>query len=58
MVRLSDKKIRSNINGADIMVADDAETLIRHGLEISNDGAIIYDSSIMNTTVDEILTLE
>ena len=58
MVRLSDKKIRSNINGADIMVAYDAETLVRHGLEISKGGAIIYDSSIINTTVDEILTLE
>ena len=58
VVRLSDKKIRSNINGADIMVAYDAETLVRHGLEISKGGAIIYDSSIINTTVDEILTLE
>ena len=58
VVRLSDKKIRSNINGADIMVAYDAETLVRHGLEISKGGAIIYDSSVINTTVDEILTLE
>ena len=58
VVRLSDKKISSNINGANIMVAYDAETLIRHGLDISKDGAIIYDSSIVNTTVDEIPTLE
>lgn len=58
VVRLSDKKIRSNINGANIMVAYDAETLIRHGLDISKNGAIIYDSSIVNTTVDEIPTLE
>ena len=58
VVRLSDKKIRSNINGANIMVAYDAETLIRHGLDISKDGAIIYDSSIVNVTVDEIPTLE
>ncbi len=58
VVRLSDKKIRSNINGANIMVAYDAETMIRHGLEILKDGAIIYDSSIVNTTIDEIPTLE
>jgi 2-oxoglutarate ferredoxin oxidoreductase subunit alpha len=58
VVRLSDKKIRSNINGANIMVAYDAETLFRHGLDISKDGAIIYDSSIVNVTVDEIPTLE
>jgi 2-oxoglutarate ferredoxin oxidoreductase subunit alpha len=57
-VRLSDKKIRSNINGANIMVAYDAETLVRHGLEIIKDGAIIYDASIVNTTVDQIPTLE
>ena len=58
VVRLSDKKIRSNINGANIMVAYDAETLVRHGLEIIKDGAIIYDASIVNTTVDQISTLE
>jgi len=58
VVRLSDKKIRSNTNGANIMVAYDAETLVRHGLEIIKDGAIIYDASIVNTTVDQIPTLE
>jgi len=49
VVRLSDKKIRSNINGAN---------MVRHGLEIIKDGAIIYDASIVNTTVDQIPTLE
>nr|AIF01559.1 pyruvate flavodoxin/ferredoxin oxidoreductase domain-containing protein (korA) [uncultured marine thaumarchaeote KM3_149_F07] len=58
VVRLSDKKIRSNINGANFMVAFDAETMIRHGLDVSKGGAIIYDSSIVNTTIDEIPTLE
>ncbi len=58
VVRISDKKIRSNINGANLMVAFDAETVIRHGLEILKDGAIIHDSSIVNTTIDEIPTLE
>ena len=58
VVRLSDKKIRSNINGANIMVAYDAETLVRHGLDIIKNGAIIYDASIVNTTVDQIPTLE
>ena len=58
VVRISDKKIHSNINGANLMVAFDAETVIRHGLEILKDGAIIHDSSIVNTTIDEIPTLE
>ena len=58
VVRLSDNKIRSNVNGANIMVAFDAETMIRHGLTISKNGAIIYDSSIVNTSIDEIPTIE
>ena len=58
VVRLSDNKIRSNVNGANIMVAFDAETMIRHGLSISKNGAIIYDSSIVNTSIDEIPTIE
>ena len=51
VVRLSDTKIRSNVNGANIMVAFDAETMIRHGLSISKNGAIIYDSSIVNLSL-------
>ncbi|GIS96250.1 MAG: hypothetical protein CM1200mP23_0560 [Nitrososphaerota archaeon] len=39
------------------MVAYDAETLIRHCLEILKGGAIIYDSSVIDTTIDEIPTL-
>jgi len=57
-VRLSDNKIRSNVNGANIKVAFDAETKIRHGLSISKKGAIFYDSSIVNTSIDEIQTIE
>jgi len=59
VVRLSrDNKVRSNVNGANFMVAFDAETMIRHGLEILKDGAIIYDSSIVNTSIDEVPTIE
>ena len=58
VVRLSDNKIRSNVNGANMMVAFDAETIIRHGLDISKNGVIIYDSSIVNTTVEQIPTIE
>jgi len=59
VVRLSrDNKVRSNVNGANFMVAFDAETMIRHGLEILKDGVIIYDSSIVNTSIDEIPTIE
>ena len=58
VVRLSDNKVRSNVNGANMMIAFDAETIIRHGLDISKNGAIIYDSSIVNTTIEQIPTIE
>jgi len=42
VVRLSrDNKVRSNVNGANFMVAFDAETMIRHGLEILKDGLFL-----------------
>jgi len=58
VVRLSDNKVRSNVNGANMMIAFDAETMIRHGLSISKNGAIIYDSSLVNTSIDQIPTIE
>ena len=45
VVRLSDNKVRSNVNGANVMVAFDAETMIRHGLSISKNGACLLYTS-------------
>jgi len=57
-VRISDQNIQSNVIGTDLLVAFDAETLLRHAEDVRKDGAIIYDPAILDTTLDEIPFLE
>lgn len=57
-VRVSDKNIRSNVKGITVLVAFDAETLFRHADEVYDDGAIICDSDLAQTKVDEVPTLD
>ncbi|MBI5697502.1 MAG: 2-oxoacid:acceptor oxidoreductase subunit alpha [Thaumarchaeota archaeon] len=57
-VRVSDKIIHSNVNDVTIMVAFDAETVFRHYSEVIKDGAIIYDSDISETKIDEVHTID
>ncbi|MGI0010439.1 MAG: 2-oxoacid:acceptor oxidoreductase family protein [Nitrosopumilaceae archaeon] len=57
-VRVSDKKIQSNVKGITILVAFDAETLFRHADDVYNDGAIICDSELVQTKIDEVPTLD
>ncbi|HSD05372.1 MAG TPA: 2-oxoacid:ferredoxin oxidoreductase subunit alpha [Nitrosopumilaceae archaeon] len=57
-VRVSDKKIHSNVSGITLLVAFDAETLFRHADDVYHDGAIIYDSDLAQTKVDEVHTLD
>jgi 2-oxoglutarate ferredoxin oxidoreductase subunit alpha len=58
VVRVSDKTIRSNLNDVTVMVAFDAETIFRHYSEVARGGAIIYDSEIAPTKVDEVHTID
>lgn len=58
VVRVSDKTIRSNLNDATVMAAFDAETIFRHYSEVEKNGAIIYDSDIAATKVDEVHTID
>lgn len=58
MVRVSDRPIRSNVNDVTIMVAFDAETIFRHYYEVIANGAIIYDSDIAQTKIDEVHTID
>jgi 2-oxoglutarate ferredoxin oxidoreductase subunit alpha len=58
IVRVSDKVIRSNVNDVTLMVAFDAETVFRHYFEILPGGAIIYDSDLAQTSVDEVHTID
>jgi len=57
-VRISDQNIQSNVIGIDLLVAFDAETLLRHAEDVRKNGAIIYDPAILDTTLDEIPFLE
>ena len=57
-VRISDKKIHSNVNDINLMVAFDAEMIFRHIDEVVKGGAIIYDSDLEKTTTDEVHTLD
>ncbi|MCA9812192.1 MAG: 2-oxoacid:acceptor oxidoreductase subunit alpha [Nitrosarchaeum sp.] len=57
-VRVSDKKIHSNVNDVTLMVAFDAETIFRHFDEISTNGGIIYDSDLENIASDDVHTLD
>ena len=58
MVRISDKQIHSNVNDVTMMVAFDAETVFRHYSEIIQNGAVIYDSDIAQTKIDEVHTID
>ena len=57
-VRVSDKKIHSNLNDVTVMASFDAETIFRHFNEIIPGGALIYDADLENTTTDEVHSLD
>jgi len=57
-VRVSDRTIRSNVNDVTMMVSFDAETIFRHYSEIIPNGAIIYDSDLEQTKIDEVHTID
>ena len=57
-VRVSEKKIHSSINGTNILVAFDAETIFRHADDVLKDGVIIYDSAIEKSRIKDVFTLD
>lgn len=52
-VRISEKQIRSHVDDVDVLVAFDAETIFTHALSVVNGGAVVYDTSLMETSIDE-----
>lgn len=58
VVRVSSGAIRSNINDVTMMAAFDAETIFRHADEVIKSGAIIYDSDVAATKVDEVHNMD
>lgn len=57
-VRVSDKKINSNVNDVNLMASFDAETIFRHYDEVVSDGGIIYDSDLVDIKTDSVRTLD
>jgi len=57
-VRVSDRLIRSNTNGINLMISFDAETIFRHYDEVESNGGIIYDSDLEKITTDSVHSLD
>jgi len=57
-VRVSDKQIRSHDDDINLLVSFDAETLFRHGDKVTKGGGIIYDQDLVNTTIQEVPTID
>jgi 2-oxoglutarate ferredoxin oxidoreductase subunit alpha len=57
-VRVSNKTVRSHVDSIDILVSFDAETVFKHGDKVTKGGAIIYDAGLINTTIQEVSTID
>lgn len=57
-VRVSDKPVHSHVDGINLLVTFDAETVFRHFNYVTRGGGIIYDPELAETTVDEVPTLD
>ncbi|MBT7252836.1 MAG: 2-oxoglutarate ferredoxin oxidoreductase subunit alpha, partial [Candidatus Nitrosopelagicus sp.] len=57
-VRISDKKIRSSVKGTNMLIAFDAETIFRHVDDVLENGIIIYDSTLENMKISDVITFE
>jgi 2-oxoglutarate/2-oxoacid ferredoxin oxidoreductase subunit alpha len=57
-VRISDEPLRSHVDQINMLVSFDAETIFRHFEEVTAKGGIIYDSDIVNTSLDEVPTVD
>jgi 2-oxoglutarate ferredoxin oxidoreductase subunit alpha len=57
-VRISDKKIHSNVNDVHLMVSFDGETLFRHADEVIKGGVIIYDSDLESVKLEDVHNMD
>ncbi|MFZ0220809.1 MAG: 2-oxoacid:ferredoxin oxidoreductase subunit alpha [Candidatus Nitrosopolaris sp.] len=57
-VRVSEVPIRSHMDDISILVSFDAETVFRHADKVTKGGAIIYDSDLSNTALQEVPTID
>ncbi|MDQ3836697.1 MAG: 2-oxoacid:acceptor oxidoreductase subunit alpha [Thermoproteota archaeon] len=57
-VRVSDEPLRSHVDEINMLVSFDAETIFRHFQEVTPGSAIIYDSDIVRTLIDEVPSVD
>ena len=57
-VRVSEKQIRSSVKGTNMLIAFDAETIFRHVDDVLENGIIIYDSTLENVKVSDVITFD
>ena len=57
-VRISDEKINSSVKGTNMLIAFDAETIFRHADDVLENGLIIYDSTLENMKISDVITFE
>jgi 2-oxoglutarate ferredoxin oxidoreductase subunit alpha len=57
-VRVSNKQVRSHKEQIDILVSFDAETIFLHADKISSNGVIIFNSELINKSLDELPTID
>ncbi len=54
----SEKPVRAHVDYIDMLAVFDAETLFRHGEYVVNNGIVVYDESILDTSIDSIPTMD
>src|ERR671921_1211774 len=52
-VRVSENLVRSHVDDINVLVSFDAETVFKHADKVTRGGTIIYDTGLVNTTIDE-----
>jgi 2-oxoglutarate ferredoxin oxidoreductase subunit alpha len=50
--------VRSHVDEVNVLATFEAETLLRHAREVTDDGAIIYDPSLTKTRIADVPTIE
>lgn len=57
-IRISEKPVNSHLEDVNMLVSFDAETVFRHADKVSPNGVIIYDSSLAETVLEEVPTID
>lgn len=57
-IRVSEKPVNSHLEEINMLVSFDAETVFRHADKVSSGGVIIYDSTLAETTLVEVPTID